>query len=123
MKDEEEEGEGIRVWGLFGREECEGKGKEENREIEELECIKAKEREFGSKRKEFVYEEDGKEGRESLEDCIRGTQLLCKLYCCFRTLIQQWFTFTIYCSSFTMLLFKNMKDHKNLNFQKLSFKW
>jgi len=66
-KEEEEEGEGTRVWGFGGREGREGKGREGNRESEESVCINAKEREFGSKRRDFVAETEG--GRESLEDC------------------------------------------------------
>lgn len=58
-KEDEEEGEGTRVWGFGGR--------EGRRESEESVCIKAKEREFGSKRKDFAGETEG--GRGSLVDC------------------------------------------------------
>ena len=60
-------GEGTRVWGFGGRDGREGKGREGKRETEESVCINAKEREFGSKRRDFVAETEG--GRESLEDC------------------------------------------------------
>jgi hypothetical protein len=65
-KEEEEEGEGTRVWGFGGR-GGEGKERQGKRETEESVCIKAKEREFGSKRTDFVGGREG--GRDSFEDC------------------------------------------------------
>lgn len=56
--------------------EKEGMGRK-GKESEESVCVKAKEREFGSKRKDFAGETEG--GRESLVDCTSTCQGICTL--------------------------------------------